>query len=131
MNKPRQNSINFIEDRLLSHSKVESIEKIQDYYYLIKRNSGLRDIRLVLSDDYTVGIADLIQIKETYPDMNAILTVSSWNGYTKSVKIEAKKENIGVFVPRELLGALNLDQYWKYIKMDDDGEPIDFGGRSG
>ncbi|MDR7074209.1 hypothetical protein [Fictibacillus barbaricus] len=130
MKKPRQDSINFMEDRLSSHSKVSNLERLSDYYYLIKRSSNLRDIRLLITDEYTVGIADLIEHKKNYPEMNAILTVSSWNGYTKSVKNEAKKECIGIFVPGELLGALNIDEFWKYIKTDNEGEPINFGGRS-
>jgi hypothetical protein len=131
MKKPRQDSIKFMENVLKSHSKVTSLERISDCYYLIKRSSNLSDIRLLITDVYTIGTADLIEQKNAYPEMNAILTVSSWNGYTKSVKNDAKKERIGIFVPRELLGALNIDEFWNYIKTDNEGEPINFGGRSG
>lgn len=128
---PRRDSIVFLEDRLRSHTKVECFEKTDDYCYLIKRRLGLRDIELLITDLYTIGIADLIEQKNNYPKMNAMLTISSWNGYTKSVKDEAKKEHIGIFVFSEFLGALNYDEFWNYIKKDNEGEPIFFGGRSG
>ncbi|WP_342536518.1 hypothetical protein [Sporosarcina sp. FSL K6-3508] len=128
---PRQDSVVFLEDRLRSHSKVEEYKKISDYYYLIKRRPGLRNIKLLITDLYTIGMADFIEQKNNYPEMNAMLTISSWNGYTPSVKNEAKKEQIGIFVLAEFLGAINFDEFWNYIKEDNEGEPIFFGGRSG
>lgn len=126
--KPRRESIDFFEKAMRHHDKVLDVNKEGEQVYTISRVKG-SPIKLYLTNLYTVGITDYFDIIERYNDINAILTISNWNGYTKQAKEEAKKNGVGIYVVEEFMGALNLNDPTSYIKRDSKGKPIHFGTR--
>lgn len=123
---PRPESIAFFEKAISRHSITEDLERIQDYYYCIYRKD-MHSINTLVTNHYTLGLVDYYEIIEQYPKVQAIVTISKWNGYTYQVKEEAKKKRIGIFRMDELLGALNWNEPHKYVKKDRDRDNTIFG----
>ncbi len=104
----------FIERALTFHNKVKSFELVKDpefYIYHITRSNGLRDLYVVLSDDYYFGDYGIIT-------MHSIL---SNGGFILIARPEATNHNennnelrLGIGKIRKLLGALHRDEYWTY-----------------
>jgi len=116
---PRPESIAFFEKTLHDHDKIRSYRKISSQVYLINRTNGT-PIKVYITDIYTVGLVDYHSITEKYSDLNAIVTLSNWNGYTKQAKLHAKENLIGIFVVTEFLGAINFEQIYNYVRRDDE-----------
>ena len=118
--KPRKDSVHFFEERIKNHDMVTKVEKImENYYCLILTNS--RSYRVFVTNIYTVGITDVMEIMSDY-EIDGFVTMSSWNSYSLDAKMYARNLGIGIFLLRELMGALNYEKpelYYSYI--DDDG----------
>ncbi len=84
---------------------------------------------ILVTNHYTIGLADYYEIMNEYPNIQGIVTISNWNGYTHQAKVAARKNHVGIFIMRELLGALNWNEPYKYVKTDDEGNDL-FYGRS-
>lgn len=126
---PRKESFEFFEKAVPKHEKVNRLEKIGIQLYKLKRTYG-DTIIIYLTNLYTVGLADYYDIIENHPNVNAIITISNWNGYTKQAKREAEKDNVDIYVFTEFMGALHWDEYVRYFKEDNKGRRINFGMRS-
>jgi len=122
---PRKESITFFEKVMSGHNMVKSFARESSQIYIIHKINGDK-IKVYITDIYTVGMADYLDIVSNYPDLDAIITLSNWNSYTKQVKEETIKNNFGIFVLEEFMGALNYDDACKYIKKDRKGKPIRF-----
>lgn len=123
---PRPESIDFFERSISNHSKTRWLERLEDCHYVIHRK-GLPSYEVLITDYYTLGLADYLEIKEEYPLIQGIVTLSNWNGYTHQAKATAKQQNVGIFIMSELLGALNWNEPHKYIKKDPEGNIVFFG----
>jgi len=122
---PRKESITFFEKVMSGHNMVKSCVRESSQIYTIHKTNGDK-IKIYITDIYTIGMADYLDIVGNYSDLDAIITLSNWNSYTKQVKEEAIKNNFGIFVLEEFMGALNYDDACKYIKKDNKGKPIRF-----
>ena len=69
-------------------------------------------------------MADLVDAMGKIPDLNCIVTISNWNGYTQAAKEHGIQNQVGVFLFSELMGALNRYDHWAYVKHDEDGRPV-------
>ncbi len=119
---PSWKSVQFFRDAITEHDAVVSLIDRGDNVFVINRKND-SPVVVYLTDVYTVGIADLIDAKARIPDLNCIVTISNWNGYTREAKERGIQDQIGVFLFAELMGALNRDDYWAYVKYDKDGKP--------
>ena len=114
VDRPSYEQRTFFEQAVVEHSKVRSIDLIDDHVYQIERRGELPSLIVYLTDLYTVGFADVLDIKARCRDVNCIVTISNWNEYTNDAKAHAFSQNIGLFTFREFMGALNWTQIWKY-----------------
>jgi len=112
---PRPESIKFFEDGIRAHNAVISVDKLSDQYYNIKRESK-SDLKVFLTNIYIVGIADVHEIKNQFPEVNCIVTISSWNSYSTEAKTFCNSQNIGLFKYSEFYGALyyDNDKFYNY-----------------
>ena len=104
----------FIERALTNHRAVKEIKDIttdEFYAYKIKRNFGLSDVIVVLSDAYYYGDS----IAEDRID------IFKKGGFYLIARPEAKgfetnipEEKIAIGQIGKLLGALNMGDFWKY-----------------
>lgn len=81
---------------------------------------------MFVTNEYIVGEQFFYETRGKFADVDTIVTLSAWNSYTKSVKNLAAADEVGIFVAREFVGALNWQKPWKYLKRDDDGKPVRF-----
>lgn len=122
--KPRKEHLKFFERVLNGHSKVSRFSKRDPQVFDVERREDLGSLVVLLTDLYSVGLADVIQAQDMVAGLNCIVTVSNWNGYTQDGKEYAKEHQIGLFVLSEFMGALWRRDFWEYVKLDDDGKPI-------
>lgn len=115
--------ISWIERLLKNHDNVVSVTRTNDIQFDIERRRG-RPIRLVCLDEYTCGLARVLEVQEAFPGANLIYVGGTWNGYTGEAKEYCLAAEIGLFNTAEMNGALHRDAFWTYHKKDKDGNPI-------
>lgn len=120
---PTWKSVQFFRNAIATHSAVESLVDRGENVFVINRKTH-SPVVVFLTDVYTVGIADLIDAMARIPDLNCIVTISNWNGYTRAAKEHGVQNRVGVFLFAELMGALNRDDHWAYVKHDEHGRPV-------
>lgn len=126
--KARPESVLYFEKIIRSHDKVRSLEKIDEYLYCLTLYNS-KEYKVYITNLYTVGIADVIELSRAY-DLNAIVTMSSWNSYTLEAKEYGQSMGIGVFIFKELMGAINFDRPEQYFTTyDEHGNKVYEGAR--
>lgn len=110
-------TIAFFESVLNRHSKVAFYERTSDIFFVLTLVDR-RIMKVLLVDEYILGLADLIRAQEEFPGLNHIVTASKWNSYTKEVKEIAAGDGVGVFVIDEFMGALHWRDPVKYKKKE-------------
>lgn len=115
---PRPESVAFFEQSIRGHNRVSGMKKISEYYYEISR-VGMSNVNVLVTNYYTLGYSELLDIISTYPDVDCVITISNWNGYTDQAYEEGKRRRIGVFIFQELFGALNCAEPYQYIRSVD------------
>jgi hypothetical protein len=73
------------------------------------RRKNKTDLRVHLTNTYIVGDAEVHEILSEDPNIDAIVTMSQWNGYTDSAKLNCKDRGVGLFKFDEFLGAAFYD----------------------
>jgi len=114
--------IAFFERALNTHSKVERFVRTRDIFFQIELANGSQ-LKVLLVDEYTLGLADLHRAQSEFTEMEFIVTGGNWNGYTREAKQYGLLHDLGVFNIEEFLGALNWSEPNKYHKKDSDGKP--------
>lgn len=105
---PRPESIEAFIKYVLSKPFIKEVERLDKQVFEVKRKNN-SNIKVFLTNIYAVSQVDVIDILTEYPNIDCIVTVSAWNKYSRSAKIEAIKNNIGLFKFKEFLGAVNYD----------------------
>ena len=114
----------FVIGVLKSHKKVIDFQRPRDVVFDISRVPPLSDVRAVLTDIYTIRLAQLLDAIKRVPGVNCVITGGDWNGYTAEAKEYARQNQIGLFTLSEFVGALWWTELHKYHKKDEKGRPI-------
>jgi hypothetical protein len=115
--------IKSFENALEGHRKIEKFKRVQDIVFHITL-WDYSEIKVLLLDKYTLGIAAVLDVLKEFHDIDHIVSGANWNGYTKEAKQYGWDNDIGIFVMGEFLGALNWQNPIKYHKKDRDGNPV-------
>lgn len=91
------------------HGKVSSISHESHTVFVVNRVAGLTDVRVWVCDVYTLGLADYLKIRAADPEIDAIVTMSGYNSWTRDAKEQGYSDGVGVFKFGEFMGALNYD----------------------
>jgi hypothetical protein len=120
--KARPESIEFFEKAITGHDLVRRLQRIDVHRYEIERFRKLPTVRVWLCNVYRVSSADVAEIHAEYPEVNAI--VSNWNDVTAEGKVAGEELGVGVFVFKDLMGALNFegDKFVDYRPPERDRE---------
>jgi hypothetical protein len=113
----------WIERLLRQHPNVVVVERTRDIVFNIDRKR-LPAIQLVCLNEYTCGIARVLEVLDTFPGTNLIYVGGVWNGYTSEAKEYRLDAHIGLYNTGEMNGALYQNDFWAYHKKDKDGNPI-------
>lgn len=114
--------IQFLSRVLGTHKAVESVERRKDIQFDIATSQGNK-LRLVCVNEYTCGLARVLEVLEAFPGTNIIYVGGAWNGYTMQAKEYCIESNVGLFNSSEISGALFRKDYWRYHKRDREGNP--------
>lgn len=124
---PSQSERDYFKKILSSHDNIKGFTEIDNQLFKVERKKpDESSLFIYLSGLYTVGIVDCMDIIECYSDVNCIVTSSIWNSYTEDAKEYAKSKKVGLFIIKEFMGALNIDDFWAYVKRDNQGKSINF-----
>lgn len=112
-------------NRAVSYVKQESKEIIQ--VERVKHSP----LKVFMTNIYIVGLADVHEILARASELDAIVTMSAWNGYTSEAKYSCKKKGIGLIRFKELLGAVHFggEQYLNYIPPSEREKRGQLGGK--
>lgn len=116
--EPRPESVDWLRDLLDKRPNTACFWRPpHDFRVVI----GDRSVRLHLNNIYTVSEADVLEIRAEMPDVDAIVTVNSYNSYSKDAKKAALEAGVGLFTAKELLGAINFtgDRFLHYISREE------------
>jgi len=116
---PKKESFAFLEKVFSSHNKIVSVHHDQSdrQVYTITRTYGDR-ITVYFTNLYTIGLADYMDIRARHPEVGIIIMASNWNGYTDQAKQHGIADRVGIFRIAEATGAINKQEFWKYVKQD-------------
>jgi hypothetical protein len=122
--EPKQ--VQFLNDVLNTHKKVISFQALAPGVYHIERGKALSSLKVLVIDVYTVGQADVVRGMEQVPNLDCLVTLSGYNGYTEQAKTYAKEQGVALFVLKEFMGALWRDgqEFLEFVLRDDKGQPI-------
>jgi len=117
---PRPDSIKAFIKYLSSNPVVQNIAQEDTQLVSIKRG-GKTELKVFMTNIYIVGMADVYDILSEVDHVDAIITMSAWNGYTNEAKSECKRKHIGLFKFKEFMGAVYFDgnRFLDYIHPDD------------
>ncbi len=117
---PRPESIETFLNYLSGNKLIETIEREGDQILVINRKRK-SVIKLFMTNVYIIGIADVYEILSLNSDINAIVTMSAWNGYTQEAKLTCKQIKVGLFLFKEFLGAVYYDgtEFLDYITPEE------------
>lgn len=115
--------ISWIKRLLERHDNVAGVTRTNDIQFEVERKRG-RPIRLVCLDEYTCGLARVLEVQEAFPGVDLIYVGGAWNSYTGEAKEYCLAAGIGLFNTTEMNGALYRDDFWTYHKKDKDGNPV-------
>jgi len=105
---PRPESIRSLIDYTLRNPCVSDVEHTEAQIIEVTR-AGKSNLVVYLTNIYIVGETDVEEILMEYPDVDCIVTVSTWNSYTHQADRLAISYNVGLFKFKEFLGALYYD----------------------
>lgn len=96
-------------EKLLTYLKgapvIDGVEEVS-YQVITAIRDGKSPVKTFLTNVYVVALADVYEILGEHPDLDAIVTMSAWNGYSTEAKEECKKRDVGLFTFKEFLGAV-------------------------
>lgn len=102
---PRPESRESLINYLKGSQVIDGVEELS-YQVINVIRDGKPAVKTFLTNIYVVSIADVYEIMGEHPDLNAIVTMSAWNGYSKEAKQDCKQRGVGLFTFKEFLGAV-------------------------
>ena len=117
--RPRPEGVAFLikalegKDFISSTSKGREGADGEQVYTIYRPEKG--NLTVLLTNTYIVGVADAHEILADHPGIEAIVTMSSWNGYTKEAKAFCKDNDVGLFKLNEFLGAVYYSKGEKFV----------------
>ena len=117
---PRPESIDTLIQYLSTKDAVFSVSRESEQVIYIERTKH-PPLRVYMTNIYIVGLADVYDIVAQVDELDGIVTMSAWNGYTGEAKAACKKQGIGLFKFNEILGAVYYhgNQYLDYLPPDE------------
>lgn len=102
---PRPESRNKLINFLRGTRGVGGVEEVSYQVITVIRNEK-PTVKTFLTNVYIVSLSDVYEIMSEHPDLNAIVTMSAWNGYSKEAKEDCRRRGVGLFTFKEFLGAV-------------------------
>jgi len=108
---------NFFEARMQQLGSVRNLTNLDVGLYEIERN-GYENIKVFICECYSFGVAEYIEVKNNYGDIDAVIINSNWCNYTTEAKHFCYDEQVGLFEIGEFMGALTKENIWEYLTKE-------------
>ncbi len=111
----------YLENALDKHPKVKSWEKVNDtdhYIYQVKREAGLPNLIVHLTDEYEYTLDDYFQKSEDIVEEAFILVAKPEARYDDSIVEIASQDKISIGKFGALMGAIYIEKHWDYIPKE-------------
>lgn len=117
---PRPESIEALVRYLQASEPVRAVLRDGSALIVVERGTGPA-LRTFMTNIYIVGLADVHEIFADAGEVDAIVTMSAWNGYTGEAKALCKEKGVGLFTFKEFLGAVYYagDRFLDYIPPEE------------
>lgn len=117
--RPRPQHRSFLTGYLAGRANISEIITVDDFRLIVVRHRQA-DIYIYLTSQYTLGVADVIEILEAAPETTCILSTMDYNQYTLEAKTYARERGIGLFRSKEFLGAVYYEksQFLDYLSPE-------------
>ena len=97
----------YVERALGQHHIVETMTRVQDRKYILRRRRGLPDFVIVLMNEYELAKCHVRMAVERYGPFDAILITNSYGGATTQATEIAGSMGIGIFGMADLMRRIN------------------------
>lgn len=116
---PRPDSIDIFKKWIGEITDIVGVEPLSKILYDVVRVRK-ETVRTLITNIYIVSITDIVELTSEFKGLNAIVTMSMWNSYSKDAKEHAKSLGVGLFVFKEFMGALHYegDKFLEYVPPD-------------
>jgi hypothetical protein len=114
--------LGFFNARMAEHSRVSlhtRTPRADEYVFEIQRKDGLPTINVHVSDAYDYGLVDYLARPKQIGRGDFILIVRPEARFDRSLIERARKDGIGIGMIGKLMGALNLEDVYKYVPQDE------------
>jgi hypothetical protein len=118
--RPRPEHRRYLTGYLQERDNVSRITVVDDFRLIVERQRQ-SDIFIYLTNQYTLGVADVMEILEDAPETTCIVSTMNYNQYTEDAKQFARERGVGLFKSTEFLGAVYYegDQFLDYLSPDE------------
>lgn len=113
----------FLTRVLRHHRNVREFSRTRDIQFDLVTARSL-NLRLICLNEYTCGIARILEVQDEFPNANIIYVGGNWNGYTGQAKEYCVQSELGLFNADEINGALHRDDFWNYFRKNENGDPV-------
>ncbi len=117
---PRRSSIEALIKYLKSNDIVKDVRYDGSHIIEIERVDR-ESLSAFMTNIYIVSEADVYEILSGHSGIDAIVTMSAWDGYTSAAKKMCRAKNIGLFKFKEFLGAVYYEgkKFLDYVPPDE------------
>lgn len=104
----------YFESQVAKHGKVVALQSLGKGIYELTRTKG-DTLRVFVCECYAFGVAEYMETVERIGDLHVVIINSAWCGYSPDAKKHCRDGHVGLFKIGELMAALHLDDYWRYL----------------
>ncbi len=114
--RPRPEHRRFLTGYLRARDNVSRVDETDDFRLVVVRHRQA-DIHVYLTNQYILGVADVMEILEAAPDTTCVVSTMNYNHYTSEAKSYARECGVGLFKATEFLGAVyhEGDRFLDYL----------------
>lgn len=103
--RPRPQHRRFLTRYLTGRQNIAAVREVDDFRLVVVRRDQ-SDVHVYLTSQYTLGVADVMEILDAAPETTCIVSTMDYNQYTPEAKEYARERNVGLFKSKEFLGAV-------------------------
>jgi hypothetical protein len=106
--RPRWEHRQFLTGYLAGRKNISEVVTVDDFRLVVVRKQQ-PDVYIYLTNQYTLGVADVIEILDGAPETTCIVSTMDYNQYTQEAKEYARERGVGLFKSKEFLGAVHYE----------------------
>jgi hypothetical protein len=103
---PTQGTVDFFLQRMDDHTQVRRVESHSRTRHDLTLIDGT-EVKVFITDAYTFSASDYMQLRARHPEVNCILSSSSYRHFSTQAREDARADGVATFHIGDLMGALH------------------------